>query len=186
MLLEKEIPRPKDKRKNKEYRSGKKKRHTLKTQIFIERKTGQILDVSPPFPGSWHDYKVFQVTKIGERLARDKPCYLDKGYQGAQKDYPHLRLFIPKKANRWQKLTKKDKLQNRLLNKIRVKVEHAILKCKRFKILSQTYRHSLNNYGSRFKIIAGLVNFKGQELVKQLLIQSFEIINTKQLITARA
>ena len=57
---------------------------------------------------------------------------------------------------------------------------------KRFKIFSQTYPHSLNNYGSRFKIIAGLVNFKGQELVKQLLIQSFEIINPKQLITAPA
>ncbi len=53
---EQEIPRPKDKVKRKKYYSGKKKRHTIKTQIFVERKTDQILDVSPPFPGRVHDY----------------------------------------------------------------------------------------------------------------------------------
>ena len=120
------------------------------------------MDVSPPFPGSWHDYKIFKKTKAGERLARDKPCYLDKGYQGAQKDYPNLKLFIHKKAKRWQKLTEKEKLQNRLLNKIRVKIEHTILKCKRFKILKETYRHSLKDYHQRFQIIAGIINFQLQ------------------------
>jgi len=157
---EQEIPRPKDKKKNKEYRSGKKRRHTLKTQIFIDRKTGQILEVSRPFPGSWHDYKVFKETKRGEKLPRDKPIYLDKGYQGAKKDYPNLKLFIPKKTNRWRKLTKKDKQFNKTLNKIRVKVEHSILKCKRFKILSQTYRHPLKDYHQRFQIIASIINFQ--------------------------
>jgi hypothetical protein len=157
---EQEIPRPKDIRKNKEYRSGKKKRHTLKTQIFIERKSCKILEVSPPFPGSWHDYKLFKKTKTGEKLPRDKPCYLDKGYQGAKKDYPNLKLFIPKKANRWHKLTGKDRFQNKLLNKIRIKVEHSILKCKKFKILSQIYRHPLKDYHKRFQIIAGIINFQ--------------------------
>ncbi|MFQ6120592.1 MAG: transposase family protein [Methanosarcinales archaeon] len=157
---EQEIPRPKDKRKRAKYYSGKKKRHTLKTQIFIERKSGQILEISQPVPGSIHDYKLFKMTKTGERLPRDKPCYLDKGYQGAQKDYPDLRLFIPKKANRWHKLTKKDKEFNKVLHQIRVKVEHSILKCKRFKILSQIYRHSLRDYSQRFQVIAGIINFQ--------------------------
>jgi hypothetical protein len=157
---EQEIPRPKDKRKKKKYYSGKKKRHTIKTQIFVERKTAQILEVSPPFPGSFHDYKIFKKTKTGEKLPRDKPCYLDKGYQGAKKDYPSLRFFIPKKANRWYKLTKKDKVQNKVLNKIRVKIEHSILKCKRFKILSQKCRHPLKDYHQRFQIIAGIINFQ--------------------------
>ena len=125
---EQEIPRPKDKRKREKYYSGKKKRHTLKTQIFIERNTGQILEVSKSFPGSIHDYQVFKITKAGERLPRDEPIYLDRGYQGAKKDYPNLKFFIPKKANRWHKLTKKDKFQNKILNKIRVKIEHSILK----------------------------------------------------------
>lgn len=157
---EQEIPKPKDKKKRKKCYSGKKKRHTLKTQIFVEGKTGQILEVSKPFPGSIHDYQIFKKTKIGEKLPRDKPIYLDKGYQGAKKDYPSLNLSIPKKANRWHKLTKKDKMANQILNKIRVKVEHSILKCKRFKILAQTYRHSLKDYHLRFQIIAGIINFQ--------------------------
>ncbi len=181
---EQEIPRPKDIRKNKEYRSGKKKRHTLKTQIFIERKTGQILEVFPPFPGSWHDYKIFKKTKIGEKLPRDKPCYLDKGYQGAQKDYPNLNLFIPQKANRWHKLTEKDKLQNKLLNKIRVKVEHSILKCKRFKILKDIYRHSLKDYHQRFQIIAGIINFQLHNKENLILIPASTFTN-KEIIFSK-
>ncbi|MDI6883253.1 MAG: transposase family protein, partial [Patescibacteria group bacterium] len=71
-----------------------------------------------------------------------------------------LKLFIPKKGNRWHKLTEEDKAQNRILNRIRVKIEHSILKCKRFKILAQTYRHSLKDYHQRFQIIAGIINFQ--------------------------
>lgn len=93
-------------------------------------------------------------------MSKDKPIYLDKGYQGAKKDYPNLKVFIPKKANRWHKLTEKDKLLNKLLNKIRVKIEHSILKCKRFKILSQKYRHSFKDFRQRFQIIAGIINFQ--------------------------
>ena len=181
---EQEIPKPRDKRKNRKYRSGKKKRHTLKTQIFIEGKTGQILDVSPPFPGSIHDYQIFKKTKIGEKLPRDKPIYLDKGYQGAQKDYPNLKLFIPKKANRWHKLTKKEKIANQILNKIRVKVEHSILRCKRFKILSQIYRHSLQDYHQRFQTIAGIINFQLHNKGNSILIPN-STFNKRQTILTR-
>lgn len=176
---EQEIPRPKDKKKRKKFYSGKKKRHTIKTQLFIERKTGQILEVSSLFPGSIHDYKVFQLTKVGKRLPRDKLIYLDKGYQGVKKDYPSLNLFIPRKGNRWYKLSLEDKIYNKNLNKIRIKVEHSILKCKRFKILKQIYRHSLKNYSKRFQIIAGLVNLKIQESIKQLELINSEV-NFKQ------
>jgi hypothetical protein len=160
MLLNRKYLDQKIRGKREKYYSGKKKRQTVKTQLFIERKTGKILEVSPPFPGSWHDYKCFKKTEIGEKLPRDKPCHLDKGYQGAKKDYPSLNLFIPKKANRWSKLSGKDRFQNKLLNKIRVKVEHSILKCKRFKILSQIYRHPLKDYYQRLQIIAGVTNFQ--------------------------
>jgi hypothetical protein len=185
---EQEIPRPKDKEKRKKYYSGKKKRHTLKTQIFIEGNTGQILEISQPVPGSIHDYKLFKMTKIGERLPRAKPIYLDKGYQGAKRDYPDLKLFIPKKANRWHKLSQKDKAQNKTLNRIRVKVEHPILKCKRFKILSQTYRHPLKDYYQRFQIIAGIINFQlhNKGNLVSLAIPAFnQTFNQRELVLKR-
>jgi len=38
--------------------------------------------------------------------------------------------------------------------------KHSILKCKRFKVLTQTYRHPLKDYHQRFQIIAGIINFQ--------------------------
>lgn len=176
------IPRPKkDKKKRKIYYSGKKKKHTIKTQLFIERNNGKILDVSQSVPGSIHDYNLFKRSRIGERLPRDIPFYLDKGYQGAKKDYPHLNLFIPQKSNRWHKISQKDKLFNKFLASIRVKVEHTICRCKKFKILSEIYRHHFKNYNLRFKIVAGLVNLRIQELQNNQINQS--LLSIKQPIT---
>ena len=44
--------------------------------------------------------------------------------------------------------------------RIRIKVEHFILKCKGFKILKQIYRHPLKSYHQRFQVIAGIINFQ--------------------------
>jgi len=126
---EQEIPRPKDKAKRKKYYSGKKKRHTIKTQLVTERNSGFVLEVSDSVAGSIHDYKLFKRSGLGKRLPQDIPKYFDRGYEGVKRDYPHLNnLFLPQKANRWHKLTKADKIYNKKLNKIRVKVEHAINK----------------------------------------------------------
>ena len=46
------------------------------------------------------------------------------------------------------------------LNKIRVKVEHIIACLKKFKILGEIYRGKIEAYNRRFKIIAGLTNYK--------------------------
>jgi len=165
---EQEIPRPKDKRKRKKYYSGKKKRHTVKTQLTIERGTGQIFELSSPYAGSVHDYTIFKQTRLPDKLSANSRLYLDKGYDGVKRDFPGHNIAIPKKANRWHKLSGKDRFENRKIGQKRIEVEHSILKCKRFKILHQIYRHSLKDYGLRFKNIAGLVNFKIQDTIKQL------------------
>lgn len=180
---EQEIPKPKDKRNRKKYYSGKKKRHTIKTQLAIKRNTEQIVDISPPFPGSVHDYAIFKETHLPDKIPPDSKLYLDKGYDGAKKDFPKCKIIIPKKANRWHKLSKKDRLENRKIGRKRIKVEHAILKCKRFRVLSQIYRHPLETYGQKFKIIAGLINFKGQKIIKQME-QSLLTENINQPILA--
>jgi hypothetical protein len=88
---------------------------------------------------------------------------------------------MSQKANRWYKISQKDKLQNKILNKIRVRVEHSILKSKRFKILSQTYRHPLKDYHQRFQIIAGIINFQLRNKENLSLIKIPTFIN-KELI----
>jgi len=180
---EQEIPKPKDKRNRKKYYSGKKKRHTIKTQIAIEKNSEQIFEISSSFPGSVHDYTIFRETNLPKKIPIGSKLYLDKGYDGAKKDFPSNNIVIPKKANRWHKLSKKDRLENREIGRKRIKVEHAILKCKRFRVLSQIYRHPLKTYGRKFKIIAGLVNFKGQKIITQLR-QSLLTENISQPIFA--
>lgn len=157
---EQQIARPKNQRRRKNYYSGKKKRHTIKSQLVVDRKSGKILTLSPPVAGRIHDYKLWQKSKVFLKLPANSILHLDRGYTGIKKDFPQLNVCIPKQANRWHKLTKSDKIQNHFLNQIRVKVEHSINKCKQFKTLSQIYRHSLKDYHCRFKNIAGLINFK--------------------------
>jgi hypothetical protein len=180
---EQQIPRPKDKRNKKKYYSGKKKRHTIKTQIAIERNSEQIIEINSSFPGRVHDYTIFKKTRLPDKIPDGAPLYLDKGYDGAKKEFPACKIIIPKKANRWHKLSKKDRFENRKIGRKRIKVEHAILKCKRFKVLAHIYRHSLKTYSQKFKIIAGLVNLKGQKTITQFR-QSLLLKRVGQLTVA--
>jgi hypothetical protein len=57
-----EQPMERPQKGRKPYFSGKKKRHTLKTEIRITRK-GRIVNVSKKHPGSTHDFTVFKGEK---------------------------------------------------------------------------------------------------------------------------
>ena len=57
-----EQPVERPKRRQKTYYSGKKKRHTIKTEIRVNRQ-GRIVHVSKSHPGSVHDFTVFKGEK---------------------------------------------------------------------------------------------------------------------------
>lgn len=156
---EQPIPRPKKKRKRNKHLSGKKKRFTVKTQIATSRR-GLIVHVSRASPGRKHDYQVFKESRLPEIIPKKTKTYLDSG-QGIQKDYPDLNSAIPHKRTRSRKkLTRSEKIQNTKQRKVRVKVEHAFSQLKKYQVLSQTYRHSLQNYNQIFRFIANVVNFR--------------------------
>jgi len=54
-----EVPRPKDEKKRKDFYSGKKKRHTIKTQIANNKK-GLIVHISKSVEGKNHGYALFK------------------------------------------------------------------------------------------------------------------------------
>ena len=58
---EQEIPRPKNRKKRKTHYSGKKKKHTVKKQVIVNKK-GLIIYQSMYFPGRKHDYDIFRTT----------------------------------------------------------------------------------------------------------------------------
>ena len=150
--FEQPIERPK--KGQKDYYSGKKKRHTVKSEIRINKK-GRILHVSKSVPGIVHDFNLF---KQGPPLPDHARGYFDSGYQGVDKVHPNS--DFPYKTTKNKPLDEDEKEYNRGLSNFRVKVEHIIGDIKTFKILSERYRNKRKKYGVKVNIIAGIVNFK--------------------------
>lgn len=157
---EQERQRP-SKRRQKAYRSGKRKQHTLKTQIAVGR-SGKIFNVSRTYPGSVHDLTVLRsegtILKIPHQKAR---IYMDRGYQGVQKEMPEINFKIPPKRSRWKgNLTRSQKILKTRISKKRILVEHIFSRLKKYRLLAEKVRHGIGNYNRDFRNIASLTNFR--------------------------
>ncbi len=155
---EQEIPRPKDKKRKKEYYSGKKKRHTVKTQYMVN-KEGKILHKSNHHKkGRQHDYSVYKDEHpITPPQVKN---YFDLGYKGIETDFPNLKVILPVKKKRNVKLTKTEKRYNKRHRRQRVIVEHTICRIKKFGIMGNKYRNRLKRYDGISDIVSGLVNYR--------------------------
>ncbi len=154
-----EQPVQRPKKGQKKYYSGKKKKHTLKTQ-YIVGPDGRIYAVSGTYPGSVHDFTVYKDQKNRDRHL-GIPKKGDSGYQGIKK-YDRS-AEIPFKKPRGGVLTDRQKAYNRSLSKDRIKVENVIRETKIFKVLSNTYRNRHKNHSIKTNIISGIVNMKMEE-----------------------
>jgi hypothetical protein len=153
---EQEIPRPKNKRRRKSHYSGKKKRHTVKTQVMVN-KDGVILHNTPYVRGRRHDYDLF---KDHHPLVPPKVTVgVDLGYLGVEKDFPELNTRLPAKRRKGKPLTPREKRRNRKLAQERVVVEHSIRRIKEYKIVGDRFRNQLTRYNTIFSLTCGLVNF---------------------------
>jgi hypothetical protein len=133
--------------------SGKKKRHTLKAQVVIDKKSKKILYVLVG-KGREHDFKLFkrcsvQFHELSEVLG-------DRGYQGLQ--HFHAKSKTPKRKPPKQMLSKEARKANRELASLRITVEHVIRNLKIFRILKETYRNKRRRFGLRLHLIAALCN----------------------------
>jgi len=154
------IQRPK-KRQATSY-SGKKKRHTKKIQIAIDKKTKLILGISPPLKGKIHDKKQIEKTNWDKKLPKDINRYGDLGYQGMPKD----NWIIPVEKPKNDELTKKQKRNNKKICKERFFVEHAIRGIKIFRRIGETITIKTDKFlYSVFFASSNLYNFK--RLVRQ-------------------
>jgi hypothetical protein len=141
----------------KPYYSGKKKAHTLKTQLAV-RPDGVIESVSPGVPGSVNDVRLLRETGLLGRLGEGEVGMADKGYEGGDKGYPAGVLILPKKDRKKNPCTEEDKARNRRISSRRVVVEHAIAQLNRFTVLRQVYRGGRLRHGQVVRAVAVLVN----------------------------
>jgi hypothetical protein len=66
--FEQDVQRPRDRATADRYYSGKKKRHTLKSQITVDEQTGRVVDVSASVPGPTADLTLLQQSGLLMRL----------------------------------------------------------------------------------------------------------------------
>ena len=147
---EQPIQRPS--RKQRCWYSGKKKRHTIKTEAIITQQ-GKIVSVSRPVPGRVHD---LALRRRSSPLPKGSRLYADSGYQGIRKEHPDAE--IPFKRSKKHPLTNDERAYNRALSRFRVRVEHTFAKIKSFRLFSERFRYSKTTYAAKFSAVAGIVN----------------------------
>ncbi|UNK06623.2 MULTISPECIES: transposase [Psychrobacter] len=97
------------KKRQRRYYSGKKKRHTLKAQVAVDKQHSQKIICNDFSTGSCHDFTLFKHTYLA--ISQDKILKIDLGYQGIQQY--HKNSVLPLKHSKHNPLTKADKQANR-------------------------------------------------------------------------
>jgi DDE superfamily endonuclease/Helix-turn-helix of DDE superfamily endonuclease len=155
-----ERPTRRPKRGQREFYSGKKKRHTIKTQVVVVRRRKKpgpgaearrvrIAAVSAAFPGRVHDKRVYDATRVvappGVRRTGDTA-------------YVGTALETPARRPAGGELTARQKAGNRRLSRRRIAAEHGIGKMKVWRIAADRYRNPRSRHTVMMKNVAGLHN----------------------------
>ena len=157
--------------RQKPFYSGKKKAHTLKTQVAVAP-DGSFQSVGKSAPGSVHDLTLLRQSDLLHRLPKTEGVMLDKGYDGAtapdglqtfdpkapDKNGPPHPYHLPFKARRGHPLTEEQKAFNAHLSSYRIVVEHSLAQMNQFQVLAQVFRHDKERHSGLTRIVAGLVN----------------------------
>jgi len=138
--------------------SGKKKQHTLKSQVAVDEETGQIVDVADSVPGPTADITVLEQSRLLERLPDGVGGIGDLAYVGIDKLHPKGLGASPRRKPRGKDRPPEDITYNRAFARRRIVVEHSIGRLRRYQALSQTDRHHRQNHSARVRAVAGLVN----------------------------
>jgi len=155
-----ERPTRRPERGQREFYSGKKKRHTIKTQVVVVRRTKppgagrkprrvRIAAVSESFPGRTHDKKIDDRTRVVS--PRDAKRTGDTAYIGTG-------LKTPARKPRGGVLTAAQKAENRRVSRRRVVAEHGIGKMKVWRVAAERYRNPVGRHTLIMKNVAGLHN----------------------------
>lgn len=154
---ERPIQRPKDKRRQREFYSGKKKRHTVKNVVIVDRRTRTIKALSRTRPGKTNDKRV--ADDEAYRFPKRSKLWKDTGFQGYEP--PGITTIQPKKRPRKGQLTDEEKAQNRAISQKRVRVEHGIGGAKVYRIASDVFRNRREGFVDvSFETACGLHNLR--------------------------
>jgi hypothetical protein len=156
--FEQKIQRPKDPGERDKFYSGKKKTHTLKSQVTVNEDTGAVVDISDSVPGPTADMQLLEPSRVLERLPEGVGGIGDLAYIGIEKRHPQGLGAAPRRKPRGQPRPAEDVAYNTAFSRRRILVENTIGRLRRFQSLSQTDRQHRHNHSARVRAVAGLVN----------------------------
>ena len=145
-------------RRQRAYYSGKKKAHTLKSQVAVDEESGRFVDVSDSAPGPWADIKLLKKSRLLRRLPEGVGGIGDLGYVGIAELHPAGLGASPRRKPRGKERPPEDRRYNRAFSRRRIVVEHAIGRLRRFRAVACVNRHRRAGHAARVRAIAGLVN----------------------------
>jgi DDE superfamily endonuclease/Helix-turn-helix of DDE superfamily endonuclease len=140
------------------YYSGKKKQHTLKSQVAVDETTGKVVDVSQSVAGPTADLTLLEASGLLRRLPSGVGGVADLAYLGAAVLHPQALFATPRRKPRGKERPPEDVAYNRALSRRRIVVEHTIGRLRRYQALSQVDRHRRRGHTARVRAVAGLVN----------------------------
>jgi hypothetical protein len=156
--FEQQVQRPKDVNERDRYYSGKKKTHTLKSQVAVDEDTGAIVDVSQSVPGPKADIKLLEESGLMGRLPKDVGGMGDLAYVGIENLHPQGLGACPRRKPRGKPRPPEDVVYNRAFSRRRIIVENTLGRLRRYQSLSQTDRQHRQDHAARVCAVAGLVN----------------------------
>jgi hypothetical protein len=154
--FEQRVQRPR--RRQRAYYSGKKKAHTLKSQVAVDEQTGRFADVAASRPGPWADLKVLKRSGLRRRLPPGVGVLGDLAFVGVADWHPEGLGAAPRRKPRGRPRPPADRRYNRAFARRRIVVEHAIGRLRRYQALTQPDRHHRRRHTERVRAAAGLVN----------------------------
>lgn len=141
-------------KKQRKFYSGKKKKHTLKTQVIFNPKLKQIVSIQIE-DGRKHDLTIAR--KYLKEMVIYPYIMADLAYKGFHQI--KSKLLIPIKKPKNLSLPQIAKQINQEISRRRITIEHINGKLKHFRILTERYRNRRKRFGLRMNLIAGMVNW---------------------------
>ena len=156
--FEQKVQRPKNPDDRDGFYSGKKKTHTLKSQVAVDEDSGAIVDVSDSVAGPTADIKLLEQSGLMDRLPEGVGGIGDLAYVGAEKLHPKGLAASPRRKPRGKPRSPEDVAYNTAFSRRRIIVENTIGRLRRYQSLTQTDRQHRQNHAARVRAVAGLVN----------------------------
>lgn len=153
-----EQPTHRPRRGQKGYYSGKKKRHTVKSQLAVDEATGKVADVPHSVPGPTADLKLLKRSKVLGKVKRGVTVVGDLAYLGAGQLKAGVVCVTPRRKPRGKPRSRADRKYNRAVSRRRIRVEHTIRRVRIFQAVTHVNRHGRKKHEDRVRAIAGLVN----------------------------